>query len=154
MRTLLFVLLVLALPAMAVEQKTYRLNVRFHPEDASDTTGTFCMPVEVPGMADPVFVRKLPTVSERDIISMKTFNAPDGSYGAYFNLTPHGKFMLETETALYKGKLMVAVINNVPVTAMYIDRQINDGIIGIPNGLSIEQVEKMEKDFKTKKKKE
>jgi len=147
---ILLLFLLLALPAVASTNKKPEITVRFYPEAEQGDTETFAKPVQVPGINQTVYIKNIPTIYEKDIKALKTFQAADGSYGVMFRLSPHGRMTLELETQAYVGKLMVCVVNGAPVNALYIDRSITDGVIGIPSGLTSEQVETMEEAFAEK----
>ncbi len=153
MKTLLLscLLVLLALPGWAGSSKP-QATVRFYPEGSEADTETFANPVQVPGFSRTIFVKNIPTIHEKDIVGLKTFQANDGTYGVMFMLSPHGKMTLELETGANVGKAMVCIFNGAPIAALYIDRRITDGVIGIPSGLQFRDIELLEEVFGEKDK--
>jgi len=144
---LVILILLLAVPAMAGTSKKPKATVRFYPQAAEADTETFANPVQVPGISETIYVKNIPTIYEKDIRALKTFQAGDGSYGVMFLLSSHGRMTLELETGANVGSLMVCIINGAPVAALYIDQPITDGVIGIPKGLSFTEIEVLEDAF-------
>jgi len=148
---LAFLLVPHALPPLHGGSDKPDVTVRFFPEASAADTSTFSTPVQVPGFERPFLIKNIPTIYEKDIIDVKSFQAQDGTLGVMFLLSPHGRTTLELETAAHVGSHMICVVNGAPISALYIDRSISDGMIGIPRGLSFREIELFEKAFKPRK---
>lgn len=129
------------------------IAVRFHAQAEENDTEVFASPLVIGDPPITIYIARIPIASEQDIESVYTFNAADGTMGAYFKLNSHGRFTLESVSAAKRGKIMVGLVNGKTATTQVIDKIISDGVVGIPNGLGIQDVELMEQEFNKKKKK-
>lgn len=133
-------------------KKKSTIAVRFHAQADANDGEVFASPLTVGDPPRDIYISKIPVVSENDIASVYTFSAADGTLGAFFRLDSHGRFALEAITVAKKGGLLVGMVNGRPATTLFIDKIIKDGVIGIPSGLTIMEIELMEKEFNKKKK--
>jgi hypothetical protein len=145
-----------ALVFMAAASKQYQVSIRIHAQTTRQDTSTFSIPVTVEHPHREIYVDKIPDISERDIISMYPFPAPDGSFGCVFKLDEHGKIGLETLSTEKRGYSIVAVVDGRPVDQMLVDARVTDGVLTIRRGFTPEELLKMKKVYKvlgeTKKK--
>ncbi len=149
-------ILAILLPALTGygggSKKKTEIAVRFHAQADANDGEVFSSPLTIGDPPRDIFISKIPVVSENDITSVYTFPASDGTLGAYFRLDSHGRFSLEAITVAKKGGILVGMVNGRPATTLFIDKIIKDGVIGIPSGLTITEIELMEKEFNKKKK--
>lgn len=136
--------------------------IRISAEADGKEGDTFTTPVVLPGSSKKIFVRKVPIISERDIVAFYPFPAQDGSIGCYFKLDNDGTAKLEQHTAAFRDTLVVPSINGRLATPMQVDKKITDGILLVPDGFTPTEVAQLqtkyptmgnEKDFKEQKKK-
>lgn len=112
------------------------VTLRFHVE-APETSGeSFVLPVTLQYARKRTHIARIPAVTEKDIVAVKTFPAPNGTHGAYFYLSPHGRIALNTLSLEHRGRNLVAFLNGRQVIDLLIDRRISDGVLAIPWGLT------------------
>ncbi len=124
-----------------------KIFVRFHVQTA-ELDGSFSTPVQLTNPPKTIYVEKVPSISERDIVSFSPYKAADGSYGAAFQLDRHGQLTLQTLTLEKHGAILLATVNGRPVTPLAIDKPVSDGIIYLPFGLSLADVKALGESFK------
>lgn len=124
-----------------------KIFVRFHVQTA-ELDGTFSTPVQLTNPHKTIYVEKVPSISERDIVSFSPYKAADGTYGAAFQLDRHGQLTLQTLTLEKHGAILLATVNGRPVTPLAIDRPVSDGIIYLPFGLSLADIKALGESFK------
>ena len=120
--------------------------VRFHTE-VSTFDPSFAARVTAGNPPRPLIVEKIPSISERDIVSFYPYKAADGTFSAAFQPDPHGAAVLEALSAQNRGRYIVAAVNARPVALLAIDKRISDGIIYIPSGLTLEEIHKLGESF-------
>jgi len=159
MRRLLCLLL---LSAFSLHAENYPVLVRLSAQADEKEGDTFTVPVVLPHSTKKIFVRKVPIITERDIISFYPFPAGDGSIGCYFKLDADGTTKLEQHTTAYRDTLVVASVNGRVTGGMMVDKKIKDGIMLVPSGFLPMEIAGLqtkyptmgsEKDFKAQKKK-
>ena len=89
----------------------------------------------------PVFLQRMPLLSQREVKAVYPFPAADGSYGIYLKIDNHGSRLLEQQSLQRRGSTLVVMLNGRQVSNLIIDRPISDGIVSIPRGLSADDVE-------------
>lgn len=136
-----------ALLFMAAANKQYGVSIRFHAETTRQDTSTFTIPVTVEHPHREIYIDKIPDISERDIVAMYPFPAPDGTFGCTFKLDDHGTVGLETVSTEKRGYSLVAVVDGHPIDQMLVDARVTDGIITIHHGLTPQQLLKMKKVY-------
>lgn len=159
----LVVLLITSLPMFAGQKKSeYPVSVRIHAEARSGDGDSFGSEITLARPAKTITISKIPIVSERDFVAFFPFQAPDGSFGAYFKVDAHGTNKLEVHTTEYRDTLVVALVNGRVASAMNVDRKITDGIVLVPAGFQPDEIIRLqtkipvignEKDFAAQKKK-
>ena len=122
------------------------IAIRF-PAQVNTYDPTFAAHVKVGNPARDLIVEKIPSISERDIVSFYPFKAPDGTFSAAFQLDRHGSVVLESLSMEKRGQLLVAAVDTRPVAALTVDKTITDGIIYIPSGLTLEEIHKLGASF-------
>jgi hypothetical protein len=121
----------------------FRVHVEANPND----TPAFAASVPARFSGEQVSIEKVPTLTERDVVAFYPYSAPDGSYGALFQLDQHGTLVLDTLSIEYRGKLLFVFIDGRPITELFIDRRVSDGKIYIPSGLTKADIKLMKKDW-------
>ncbi len=143
-----FLFPLLALLFVAAAKKPPEMPVRFHLQAQESDGKPFVMPVPVHAGRGPAFIRKVPEISERDIEAIFPFTAADGTLGCALKLTPHGRIQLDTVSIEERGRVLVCMVGNRVVTAILIDKRVDDGILTIPSGLAPEEVTKLEQKYR------
>ena len=124
-----------------------KIFVRFHVQ-TDQFDGGFATPVLLRSPRKTIYVEKVPSISERDIASFAPYKATDGSYGVAFQLDRHGQVTLQALTTQKRGSILLATVNNRPITPLAIDRPISDGVIYVPFGFSIAEIKELGASFK------
>ena len=115
----------------------FRVHVETHQRD----TEVFAIPLTMGNPPMNLVVEKLPLISENEVKAFYPFNAPDGSYGVYFQLDNHGTKAWETITTTRRSGFVVVVYNGRPLTRLRLGRPVRDGIVMVPQGITAEEVE-------------
>ncbi len=124
----------LPVPAQAGAKKAPAVIVRVFVEASQRDSSTFTMPLTWNGRI--FYVSKVPVAMESDFTSMHPYRAADGSFAAAFQLQDNTRLALHTVSMANRGRLLVVTVNNRVVTPLRIDREITDGIIAVPTGLT------------------
>jgi hypothetical protein len=91
---------------------------------------------------------RMPEISTKDIVSFNPFPTDDGSgYGMILKLTPNAARRLAAVTNANIDRWMLAQVNGRPVDAVLIDKQIDDGIIVVWKGITLEDIALFEKSI-------
>ena len=132
MRYLLIALaLLLTLPAHAGKSPP-KLQLRVHVQTTgSGLSETQAHTVLLPPNGEPIQVRALPEVSERNLIHVET--RPNGTL-LYFD--HEGQINLSAVTAQNQGRILVVFLNGYIIYAPVIDEQITNGQLLLPHPLA------------------
>jgi len=123
---------------------TFRVHAQANPHD----TDVFSMSTRARSSGKDVAIQKLPWITEHDVVAFAPYPAPDGTFGALFQLDEHGRVVLDTLSVERRGSLLFVFINGRPITELEVDRRVSDGKIYIPSGLTSADVELMKKDWR------
>jgi preprotein translocase subunit SecD len=131
-RYLLFALaLLITLPAHA-GQSPPQLLLRIHVQTTgSGMSETQARTVLLPPNGEPIQVRALPEVSERNLI-----NVEQRSNGTLLFFDHEGQINLSAVTAQNQGRILVVFLNGYIIYAPVIDEQITDGQLLLPHPLA------------------
>ena len=122
------------------------IAIRFHAQ-VNTYDPTFAAQVKIGNPPRQIIVEKLPSISEHDIISFYPFKAADGTFAAAFQLDRHGSVVLQSLSTEKRGMIILAAVNTRPVVPLMVDKTIDDGIIYIPSGLTIDEIHSMGASF-------
>jgi hypothetical protein len=142
-------LCLLFLSVCSLQAADYPVVIRLSAEADAKEGDTFTVPVEVPGLPKKIFVRKVPIISERDIVAFYPFSAGDGTIGAYFKLDHDGTAKLEQHTTEARDRVVVASINGRAAAAMQVDKKILDGMLMIPQGFRPLEIAQLQTKYPT-----
>lgn len=142
-----FLLAAVALLQVAGAKKKPEVIVRFFPQVLESNGKSFAVEVPLVSGQGTIWISKVATVSEKDILAFFPFQNADGSIGAYFKLDDHGTLLLDTLSVEQRGQYLVAVVNGRHVIDLVIDKRIPDGIAVIPKGLLPEELDLLRQKF-------
>jgi hypothetical protein len=125
----------LPLLALGAEQKPPAVSIRLHAEGNPREGEPFVVPVTLINPPKKTVVRKVPLVTERDVVAFYPFAAADGTFGCYFKLDASGTNKLLQHTIEYRDTLVVAMVNGRVACAMMVGQKISDGIMPFSSGL-------------------
>jgi hypothetical protein len=132
--------------------KKQTIGVRFHVEANENEGQPFATPVTFHHPERKGFMKQIPFVSERNIMAIFPYPAPDGSFGCAFKLDNFGRTSLEETSISNRGASVVVFVGTTKgshqVIDMVIDKVVRDGIITIPRGLTQLEVDALKKEFK------
>ncbi len=102
--------------------------------------------IQIPYQGENYLFKKVPEFSQRSIAAFESFPSEDGvGNGVVLKLDVHGRNQLDTVTRTHQGKLLLTIVNGVPVDIIQIDQPIADGKFVIWRGVSDETVTEMGK---------
>lgn len=114
--------------------------IRFYLEANAQDTDHFASPIHFDNPPREAFIEKIPVINERMIRAIYPFQAPNGTWGCSFKLDEDGRIALDAFSASRKGSSVVAMLSTNKHTRkiidMVVDKEISDGIITIPYGLT------------------
>jgi hypothetical protein len=140
-------LLLLLLSAASLQAGPPPVTIRVHAEASASDGDSFVTPIKLQNPPKDVKIRKLPIMSEKDIVSFYPFAAQDGSIGAYFQLDAHGTNKLSQHSVEYRDSLVVALVNGRVSATMITGKKITDGILYIPYGFSPQEIVQLQTQF-------
>ena len=140
-------MLALALPLVGLNFWE-SISLTFHMETTGRDSESFAVPATAGNPPHPIYIEKTPSITEREIAGIYPFPAADGTFGCAFKLDQHGTMWLSNVSGEHHGTSMVILLNQHQICDLLIDRQVTDGIVTIPNGLTSQQIELLKKRFK------
>ncbi len=120
--------------------KKQALDLRVHATGTEAEAPTFAFPSTLLN-GTPVFLQRMPLLTQREVASVYPFNAADGSQGIYLKLGAHGSRLLQQHTTSRGGTMLVVLLNGRQISNLLVDRPVSDGIFCIPRGLTADDVE-------------
>jgi hypothetical protein len=123
---------------------TFRVHTQANPKD----TQVFATSARTQVSGKTVVIEKIPRITENDVIAFYPYTAPNGTYGALFQLDEHGRIALDALSIERKGSLLFVFVNGRLITELEIDRRVSDGKIYVPFGLTPADIELMKKDWR------
>ena len=138
--------LAFALTEAAAKQRhcTFRVHAQANPKD----TDVFSISAHATSSGKNIAIEKLAWISEYDVMAFSPYRAPDGTFGALFQLDEHGRTVLDTLSVERRGGFLFVFINGRMITAVQIDKRVSDGKIYIPSGLTASDVDLMKKQWR------
>lgn len=138
-----------ALSAVRTGAAKTHSTFRVHVEANASNGPTFS--TTLPLFGREVTIEKTPVLSENDLTGLRTYRAADGSHGALFQLNEHGRLALDSLSIERRGGSLFIFVNGRAVTELQIDRRVSDGKIYIASGLTADDIDKLKKDWPTRK---
>jgi hypothetical protein len=130
---------VAALVCLGAAKKPPMVDIRIHALGTEAEAPTFAIPAVLLN-GTPVFLQRMPLLSQREVKAVYPFVAADGSHGTYLKVDNHGSRLLHQHTMSRRGEMLVVLINGRQVSNLLVDRPIDDGIVSIPRGLSADDI--------------
>jgi|LakMenEpi03Aug12_release.lakeMendotaPanAssembly.Ray.scaffolds.fasta_scaffold445611_2 hypothetical protein len=143
----LLVMLLLALSSsiFASGKKDDKASVTFHMETENTDNPKMIFPQLANGQTR--YFRRMPEANLKDIISFKPFPSEMGGddYGIVFQLKNHAANRIAAITNANQGRWMIAQLNGRVVDGVLIDQQINDGLLVIWKGVTLADIDALDK---------
>jgi len=147
MRSLAACALLALLSPASLEAKKPHCTVRAHVEGNVNDGAVFSTQLRSSATGKKIVIQKVPTISERDVMAFRPYQAADGSFGVLLQLDDHGKLALDTLSVERRGTFLYIFINGRPAAELQIDRRVSDGRLYIASGLTKADIELMQKDW-------
>ena len=122
---------------------TFRLHVAANARD----TEVFATEWTSQVTGKKIVIEKVPTISERDVVSFRAYKSSDGTFGVLLQLDEHGRLALDALSVEHRGGSAFLFMNGRALTEMQIDRRVADGRIYIASGLTPQDLALMKKDW-------
>ncbi len=148
MRPLLLLTAALSLLTLGMARKD-NFSLTFHGQGTASEAPTFAFPATLMGSGRPIFLQRMPLISNREIKAFYPFAAADGSNGAYFQLDSHGAALLAQFSMSRQGTFLVALLNGRQIVDLRVNEPVTDGILTIPSGLTSEDISLLGTRFPT-----
>jgi hypothetical protein len=135
-------------PGAASNKKKDVFTVRIHGEAGQEDGEKFSVPVVLlDGRKTALSI--MPLLNEHDIKAIHPVKAPDGSYGAFLVLDPHGSNLLTQYSTEHMGRntTLTAFVNGRQVISVMVDKPVKDGVFVIPSGMTIVEAARMVNAF-------
>lgn len=145
----LFSPILLLVLSLAFAQAAAPLTVRIHSEATEHEGSQFVTQIELNNSKKKTYIRKVPVVTEREILAFYPLQMPDGSLGAYLLLDADGRNKLEQHTGSSRDTMVVALINGRVANSMRVDKKVTDGILYIPGGFLPEELVQLQAKYPT-----
>ncbi|MBC7980208.1 MAG: hypothetical protein H7Y36_06570 [Armatimonadetes bacterium] len=101
-------------------------------------------PQEVAG--NQRFFRRIPEIASRDFVAFTPFPADDQeSYGIVFQLKDNARRRYAAVTSVNQGKWLVCQAYGRLVDGVLVDGPVDDGVIVIWKGLTLEEIHELDK---------
>ena len=126
-------------------------TVRFHIEVKASAQDSFSIAIKLPNPTRQIFIESSASISERQIKSIYTFPASDGSWGCLFQLDDSGRLTLANLSSSSRGRSLVFYIGNDKISRqvldIFVDAPVNDGLLPVARGLTFADTEILKKCF-------
>jgi hypothetical protein len=124
-----------------------KASVSFHMQ--VDATENPKMIFQHPMNGQNLQFRRSPEVGTRDVVNYSPFPAEGGDgFGAVFRLKGSAGQRLSAITNASQGRWLAAMVNGRVVDGVLIDKQIQDGVLVIWRGLTLEDIAALDKALK------
>jgi hypothetical protein len=146
-RALLLMMLGLALAptGFAAGKKSDKATVSFHMETEDSDNPKMIFSQLTNGQKR--FFRRMPEFSTKDIASFSPFASDAGGddYGIVFRLKGHLTGRLSAITNANQGRWMIAQVNGRVVDGVFINQQVDDGVLVVWKGVTLADVATLDK---------
>lgn len=146
MRYRFAIILVLGLCCLGMGRSKLPLTVRFYVQTNQGDTAAFNQPITLLN-GEQSYIEAVPRIAEKDIAAVYPFPVADGSGGCGFKLDEHGAVMLDGLSVEKKGTLLIETINDRQVADVLIDQRVTNGVVSIPNGITVDEMKLILKHY-------
>jgi len=148
-KTLCIFVFCVAFALIDAAAKERHCTFRVHAQANAHDTDVFSIPARATSSGKDVAIEKLPWITEHDVMAFSPYPAPNGSFGALFQLDDHGRVVLDTLSVERRGGFLFVLVNGRMITELQIDKRVSDGKIYVPSGLTAADVELMKKQWRS-----
>ncbi|MGF1656435.1 MAG: hypothetical protein ACFCU3_05580 [Verrucomicrobiales bacterium] len=136
------------IPQAEAGSRKPKVSIRIHEMAATGDGPSFSVPVKPKGTNLEVPMSRLALVTEKDILGVYPYQNAQGQPAVALFLNPHGRLAVTTATHR-QGQRLFLFVNGRHVVDLVVDRQIQDGILTIPQGLTTEEAQLIQRSFKS-----
>ena len=141
---LMLAVLALAPPLFGGGKNENKASVTFHLETEATDNPKMIFPQGVGNQTR--YFRRMPEIGIKDIVSFSPFPSDTGeSFGIVFRLKGNAVNRLAAVTAANQGRWLISQVNGRAVDGVIIDKQVSDGFIVIWKGVTLADVEILDK---------
>ncbi len=148
MRSLAAYIFVALLTIAAADARKPRCTLRAHVEANAQDGPVFSSKLRSPATGREVFIAKVPTISEADVVAFQPYPAANGTFGVLFHLNDHGKLALDTLSVERRGSSLFIFVNGRFIDELQVDRRVSDGKLYIAAGFTAADIELMKKGWR------
>ena len=142
----MMVILAICPTVFASGKKEVKASVTFHIETEATDNPKMIFPQLANGKQR--FFRRLPEFATKDISSFNPFPSEiGGDYGIAIKLKAGAINRLAAISNANQGRWMIAQVNGRIVDGVFLDRQIDDGILVIWKGISLADITLLDEDL-------
>jgi hypothetical protein len=142
----MMVLLAISPPVFASGKKEIKASVTFHIETEASDNPKMIFPQLANGKQR--FFRRLPEFATKDIASFNPFPSEIGEdYGIVLKLKSSAINRLAAISNANQGRWLIAQVNGRVVDGVFLDRQIDDGILVIWKGITLADITLLDADL-------
>jgi|AntRauTorckE6833_2_1112554.scaffolds.fasta_scaffold09057_3 hypothetical protein len=121
-------------------------RVSFHLETSGTDNPKMIFPHVISG--EKLFFRRVPEISSLDFVAFSPFPSDvEGSYGVVFQLKDAAARRLAAVSSANQEKWLVCQAFGRVVDAVIIDRPVNDGMIVVWKGVTLEEIAELDKNI-------
>ena len=133
---------VTVLPAFSGSKRPEKNRLTFHIQSIKADGPKMVFPVQMG--AQQAFFSKTPVTFNKEIVSLKHFQAKDGTFGATFSFDKTGAQRIAAITTSNQDKWLVAMLNGRPVDFVFIDKPVVDGRLVVWRGIKQSEIIRFE----------
>lgn len=142
----LAVLFALVPTAFAGGKKENKASITFHMETEASDNPKMIFPQLTNGQTR--YFRRMSEIGSKDIASFRPFPSESGDYGLVLVLKGAAANRISALTNVNQGRWMISQVNGRVVDGVLIDRPVTDGKLVIWKGVSLADLEILDKEFK------
>jgi preprotein translocase subunit SecD len=121
-------------------------TVRIYEEANSGLPAENMQTAIIPSAGLRLPINSFPTLTEKDVASAELYNTAGGK-AIFLRFDPHGEIALDEMTTRTRGRYVVVMINNHPVSAWLVDQRIMNGQFLIEGQFTDEEAQKIVDDL-------
>ena len=127
-------------------QPKINTTVRIYEEADSGLPAENVQTAIIPGAGLRLPINSFPTLTEKDVASAELYNTAGGK-AVFLRFDPHGEILLDEMTTRTRGRYIVVMVNNHPVSAWLVDQRIMNGQFLVEGQFTDEEAQKVVDDL-------
>jgi preprotein translocase subunit SecD len=131
-----------------VQQPKVDTTLRFYEQADAGLPPENVQSVVLPHSGLKLTIAPYPTLTERDVQSAQLYNTAGGK-AIFLRFDPHGEIVLDEMTTRTRGRYIVVMIDNHPVSTWLVDQRIINGQFLVEGEFTDEEAQKIVDDLNT-----